>query len=54
MKLAVPHFAALIDRDDVCIVDVRRAAEYRDDGHLPGAINIPVQTILAHVASLAG
>ena len=54
MKLAVPHFAALIVRDDVCIVDVRSAAEYRDDGHLPGAINIPVQTILAHAASLAG
>jgi rhodanese-related sulfurtransferase len=54
MKLEVPHFAALIDRDDVCIVDVRSATEYRDDGHLPGAINIPVQTILAHVDSLAG
>ncbi len=54
MKLAAQHLAVLIDRDDVCIVDVRSAAEYRDDGHLPGAINIPVQTILAHVASLAG
>jgi rhodanese-related sulfurtransferase len=42
MKLAVQHLAALIDRDDVCIVDVRSATEYRDDGHLPGSINIPV------------
>jgi rhodanese-related sulfurtransferase len=38
-------------QDGAVIVDVRSAAEYRS-GHIPGSINIPVDTIKTKVADL--
>ena len=35
---------AMMDAGDVTVVDVRTAQEYAD-GHIPGAVNIPVETI---------
>jgi glyoxylase-like metal-dependent hydrolase (beta-lactamase superfamily II)/rhodanese-related sulfurtransferase len=33
------------------ILDVRRAAEY-DEGHIAGAVNVPVHTVLSHLESI--
>ncbi|MFM2308538.1 MAG: hypothetical protein RLY87_658 [Chloroflexota bacterium] len=54
MKLTVAQLATLIAEDAVCLVDVRDVAEFLEDGHIPGALNIPVPTILEHVVSLMG
>ena len=48
--IAAPQLLALIEKGEApAIVDVRSAAEFRA-GHVPGAINLPFQTIgkLAH------
>lgn len=43
-KITANEAKALMDSQDVTIVDVRTAQEYAD-GHIPGAINIPVESI---------
>lgn len=41
-RVGVAQFASLIAEPGVKIIDVRTPQEY-DDGHIPGAVNIPVQ-----------
>lgn len=43
-KITADEARALMDAGDPVIVDVRTPQEYAD-GHIPGAINIPVETI---------
>lgn len=43
-KITADEAKTLMDSQDVTIVDVRTAQEYAD-GHIPGAINIPVESI---------
>ncbi|WP_087881563.1 rhodanese-like domain-containing protein [Arabiibacter massiliensis] len=43
-KITADEGAALMESGDPVIVDVRTPQEYAD-GHIPGAINIPVETI---------
>lgn len=47
MKLSVAASAALLATDaSVVCLDVRTACEYEEDGHIDGAINIPLHAIL--------
>ncbi|MSO58820.1 MAG: rhodanese-like domain-containing protein [Ilumatobacteraceae bacterium] len=41
-EVAVEVFAQ--SRDDAVVIDVRETSEYQD-GHIPGAINIPLSTV---------
>lgn len=43
-KITADEGQSLMEADDVTIVDVRTPQEYAD-GHIPGAINIPVEGI---------
>ncbi len=43
-RITAAQAKALMDRDGVVIVDVRTPAEFAG-AHIPGAINIPVETI---------
>lgn len=43
-KITADEAKALMDEGSPTIVDVRTAQEYAD-GHIPGAINIPVESI---------
>lgn len=43
-KITADEAKALMDSQEVTIVDVRTVQEYAD-GHIPGAINIPVESI---------
>ena len=54
MKLTVMQLATLIATDALCLVDVRDVTEFQEDGHIHGAVNIPVTSILEHVVSLKG
>lgn len=44
MALKVDAFAELLDSADPLVIDVREASEYAE-GHVPGAINIPLRTL---------
>ena len=43
-KITADEAKTMMDAGNVTIADVRTAQEYAD-GHIPGAINIPVETI---------
>ncbi len=43
-KITADEAKTMMDAGDVTIVDVRTAQEYAD-GHIPGAINIPLESI---------
>jgi phage shock protein E len=43
-KITADEAKTMMDAGDVTIVDVRTAQEYAD-GHVPGAINIPLESI---------
>lgn len=43
-KITADEGRSMMDAGDVTVVDVRRADEY-EDGHIPGAINIPNEDI---------
>ena len=45
------ELAAEVDRSDVTVVDVRRGDEF-DEGHVRGAVNIPVHELAARVGEL--
>jgi rhodanese-related sulfurtransferase len=40
----IEDFKSLLDSGEVVLVDVREVKEY-DEGHFPGAINIPIRTL---------
>lgn len=40
----IEDFKSLLDSGEVVLVDVRETKEY-DEGHFPGAINIPIRTV---------
>jgi len=44
---------AVRERDDVVIVDVRSASEYAS-GHVPGAMNIPLEQLVVRASELPG
>lgn len=37
--------SALIENPDLFLIDVREPSELEDNGHIPGAVNIPVKTL---------
>ena len=43
-EIAIDHVAAALDRG-AAVVDVREPVEFRD-GHLPGAVNIPMGQLI--------
>jgi hydroxyacylglutathione hydrolase len=40
-----------VARRNLSVLDVRGAAEYRE-GHIPGAVNIPMGYVLEHIADI--
>lgn len=48
MALKVEPFAELLTTADPLVIDVREPAEYAE-GHVPGAINIPLRTLTDHL-----
>lgn len=45
--------AMIVDTNQVIVIDVRRAAAYRGSGgHLPGALNVPFETIERQLSEL--
>ncbi|MEZ0323550.1 MAG: rhodanese-like domain-containing protein [Hydrogenothermaceae bacterium] len=52
-NLSVQDFYNLINKEkDVVILDVRTPTEYKDDGHIPGSILIPVQVLPQSIKEL--
>lgn len=50
-RIAFDEFKKLADKDAVLIVDVRERESYRN-GHIPGAVSIPLGEIGARAAEL--
>ena len=42
----------LIENPDLFVIDVREPSELEENGHVPGAVNIPVKTLADNPASL--
>ena len=42
----------LIENPDLFVIDVREASELEENGHIPGAVNIPVKTLADNLALL--
>lgn len=51
-RISIQEAKELMERGDVQIVDVRTPAEFAS-GHVPGAVNIPLDTVLQRGAELA-
>ena len=49
-EIDIDQAAAALDRGDA-VVDVREPAEYRD-GHLPGAVNIPMGQLTGRLSEI--
>lgn len=45
-EITAAQLAELIDKDEALIVDVREVNEFAD-GHIPGAVNMPLSTFQA-------
>ena len=43
---------ALVAADSVCVLDVRSPGEYRDLGHIPGSLLLPVDLVASGAATL--
>ncbi len=52
-RITMDDFKKLMASDGVVIVDVRGPDQYRE-GHLPGAISIPLDKLSARTAELKG
>ncbi len=52
--LLAPHdfIIELIEDPDLFVIDVREPSELEDNGHIPGAVNIPVKTLVDNPALL--
>jgi rhodanese-related sulfurtransferase len=53
MKLSVHQLATLLEHHGCAVLDVRSPDEFADEGHLPGAINIPLQSLGAQLSDVA-
>jgi hydroxyacylglutathione hydrolase len=51
LLVAAPDVAAMIDRGEASVIDVRGRAEY-EQGHIPGVPNIPVGHLARRIAEL--
>ena len=49
-EVAIDQAAGALDRG-AAVIDVREPAEYRD-GHLPGAVNIPMSQLIARMGEI--
>ena len=52
-RISVADLKQAVDAGRVLVVDVRDAGSYAD-GHIPGAINVPLDTLPQKVAQLQG
>ena len=52
-RISVADLKQAVDAGGVLVVDVRDAGSYAD-GHIPGAINVPLDTLPQKVAALKG
>ena len=50
-RIPFEEFKKLYDQDAVLVLDVRAAESYRN-GHIPGAISLPLAEVLAKVEDL--
>ena len=53
MKLTVHQLSTLFARQGCAVLDVRNPNKYASEGHLPGAINIPLHILGAQLADIA-
>lgn len=53
MKLTVHQLSTLLERQDCAVLDVRNPDEYTNEGHLPGAINIPLDSLGTQLVNIA-
>ena len=53
MKLDVHQLATLLEHHGCAVLDVRNPDEYTNEGHLPGAINIPLDSLGTQLADIA-
>ena len=51
MGIKLDGLKQLMDSGDVVVIDVREVAEY-EEGHIPGAINIPLRTIAQNLEQI--
>ncbi len=52
MKLAVQQLSTLLAHEGCAVLDVRSPDEFANEGHLPGAINIPLHSLGAHLSDM--
>lgn len=50
VRIAVAEFKKLVDAGQVEVIDVRGPAEYAA-GHIPGAVNVPLETVAARAST---
>ncbi len=50
-RTTLPEFEKLLHSNAIVVVDVRGAESYRQ-GHIPGAISIPIESIASHAEEL--
>lgn len=50
-RTTLPEFEKLLHSKAIIVVDVRGAESYRQ-GHIPGAISIPIESIASHAEEL--
>ena len=50
-RISVDEAAQMYGRDDVVVVDVRRPDEYAE-GHVDGAVNVPVDEVEARLSEI--
>ena len=52
-RISVDEAKAMLEKGDAVVIDVRRPDEWAD-GHVAGAIHIPVDDVLARIDELPG
>jgi rhodanese-related sulfurtransferase len=51
LRIGIDEFKKLYEQQDVVVIDVRSAEVYRE-GHIPGAISVPLDSIDGKLAEL--
>jgi phage shock protein E len=52
-RITLEEFKKLLESDSIVVLDVRSLESYRE-GHIPGAISIPSDTVASRVNELKG
>lgn len=52
-RISLPEFRKLVEAGTVIVLDVRSPQAYRE-GHIPGALSVPLETVAARAAEWRG